>query len=321
LIKGLISADSLVCSFGASESYKTFLALDRALCVACGTPYHGRSINTQGPVFYIVGEGHEGFKCRVRAWELTHGIDLSTAQFYVSNHAASILDERSAHEVVEAVNELAEAHGDPVYVVIDTLNRNFGPGDESSTSDMTRFITFIDQELRARFACVVEVVHHPGLKEHDRSRGSGTLRAALDWEYRVTRSTSGHVTVACTKSKDYAPPSPLVFKPKEVALTGWLDEDGETMTSLVMESVKPTLSTQNLTSSETIAIDALRKATSQSMGVGVSLETWRDMAIEAGISSSSKRETQRRAFSRIKADLHKASLVAVKGGLWRPSET
>jgi hypothetical protein len=40
------------------------------------------------------------------------------------------------NEVLESVRHLAENHGEPVLIVVDTLARNFGNGDENSTKDM-----------------------------------------------------------------------------------------------------------------------------------------------------------------------------------------
>jgi len=140
LVKSYLDKDSLAMLFGKSGTLKSFAAIDIGLCIATGTDWHGNPVG-QGTVFYICGEGQKGISRRVRAWELHHGISLDEVPFFVSDQPAQFLNEKSAMAVVDAVNALCDEHGDPVLIIIDTLNRNFGPGDESSTADMTAFFT------------------------------------------------------------------------------------------------------------------------------------------------------------------------------------
>jgi len=51
------------------------------------------------------------------------------------------LDEGNAKSVANAAASLTRQYGKPSLVIIDTLNRNFGNGDENNTADMTRFST------------------------------------------------------------------------------------------------------------------------------------------------------------------------------------
>jgi hypothetical protein len=68
LVHGLIEDNTLGLLFSDSESGKTFLAVDFALCVATGTPFHGKKVIRKGPVVYILGEGRNGFSRRLLAW-------------------------------------------------------------------------------------------------------------------------------------------------------------------------------------------------------------------------------------------------------------
>lgn len=70
VIKGLIPAESLCSTYGASGSYKSFWLF---LVVPCCHRYGmgGRRVS-KGAVIYIAGEGSMGVKRRVKAWEITH---------------------------------------------------------------------------------------------------------------------------------------------------------------------------------------------------------------------------------------------------------
>jgi RecA-family ATPase len=141
LIKNRLEAKSLSMTFGESGSMKSFVEIDKGLCIASGKSWHDHEIKTTGPVFYIAGEGFNGLSRRIRAWEIYYNIPLKDVPFFISDRAAQFLDPDGANDVAEAVDEMRKIHGDPVLVIIDTLNRNFGPGDESTTRDMTAFIS------------------------------------------------------------------------------------------------------------------------------------------------------------------------------------
>jgi putative DNA primase/helicase len=130
LIKSYIDTGSLSMLFGAPGSMKSFLAIDMGYCIATGRAWHGCPVRKSGPVFYIAGEGFAGLAKRFRAWSLANNVDLRDVPFFSSNRPAQLLDQASAFEVVQAIDELKSLHGAPVFIIIDTLNRNFGPGDE-----------------------------------------------------------------------------------------------------------------------------------------------------------------------------------------------
>jgi hypothetical protein len=95
LIDGLIETDSLGLFFGDPGCGKSFLAVDLGLSVASGTAFHGRKVKT-GPVFYIAGEGHNGFSRRFQAWSRKRGVPLAGVPLFVSTRAAQFLDGESA---------------------------------------------------------------------------------------------------------------------------------------------------------------------------------------------------------------------------------
>ncbi len=77
----------------------------------------------------------------------------------------------------------------PAFLVVDTVARNFGAGDENSTKDMTAFVTACDDLRASVTAMTLCLVHHTGWSDDHahRPRGSIALHAATDLEYLCIR--------------------------------------------------------------------------------------------------------------------------------------
>jgi hypothetical protein len=235
LVRQFFEANSLAMVFGEPGVCKSFIAVDVACSVATGMNWHGNPVR-QSAVFYISGEGMNNIAKRFRAWEISHGVSLQDVPLYISHHAAQFCDLVAAEEVSSVIQTLASDSGiNPALIVIDTLARNFGPGDENSTQDMSRFVTHIDGALRLPFSACVLIVHHVGHQEKTRGRGSIALKGALDAEYIVTSDEFDVVRVEALKMKDASKPAPIAFNRCVVEL-GVTDEDGVQVTSLVLDS-------------------------------------------------------------------------------------
>jgi len=218
VVDDYIEADSLAQVFGDPGGGKSFVAIDLACCVATGKPWHGHDVK-QGSVFYIAGEGHNGLARRLKAWQIGNGTSLAGVPLYKSHRAAQLYDATEAAVVAESIKQLsAEANCIPSMIVIDTLARNHG-GDENSTQDMNAFIQHLDVYLRQPWKCCVMVVHHSGVADKDRSRGSTALKGALDAEYKC-QLDSGTKTIAfeSKKMKDAEMPSSKNFQITQVDL-------------------------------------------------------------------------------------------------------
>lgn len=229
LVEDYVEKDSLSLIFSPPSSGKSFVLVDIACCVATGTPWHGRPVQ-QGPVFYIAGEGHNGMARRFAAWQKHHGVSLKGAGIYKSQRAISIYSEDAARDLYEVVKEMSEAHGVlPALIIIDTVARNFGEGDENSTEDMGKFINHLDTYVRLPFGCNVFLAHHSG-HNMDRARGSSALKAALDSEYQVAKD-GPVLQLIPTKMKDAELPPELTFRLTMVDLG---EIDGKPMNSAIL---------------------------------------------------------------------------------------
>lgn len=123
----------------------------------------------------------------------------------------------SAKDVIQAVRELTKANGKPALIAIDTLHRNFGGGDENSAADFGQFLNHIDV-MRHELGAAVVIVHHSGHSKADRSRGSSSIKAAMDHEFCVTVEADKTRLLSCTKMKDAASPEPQRFALRGVEL-------------------------------------------------------------------------------------------------------
>lgn len=281
-IDGLIPEDGLIPIHGPPKQGKTFVAIDMGTCVATGEPFHGRKV-AQGTVFYICGEGFRAIKQRFAAWSEARGVSLEGAPLFRSQCAVPLLDAESAAMLSDAVAGLAAAHGSPRLIIVDTLARNFGDGDENSTSDMTRFIAAIDQ-LKAQWSgCSVIVVHHSGLADTKRARGSSALLGAADAEFRVESNATGPA-LFCTAMKDAAPGPAMQFELVEAGRSVALEYTGEPSGKGAGKPITPT---------EQMAFDAWRAVAVDGCA---NLEAWRAAFYERH--TSDKPDTRLKAFNR-----------------------
>jgi hypothetical protein len=225
LIRKILQSDSMNTIIGAPGSFKSNLAIDMAASVATGIDWHGRPTK-QGAVFIIAGEGHNGLAKRLKAWSIVRGVDLESAPLFVSMGAVGLVEPLTAAAVSEEVERLAaQTKQHPVLVIVDTLARNFGPGDENSASDMSRFILNLDVHIRQRFKCSVTIVHHTGVMDSTRARGSSALFAAVDAEMICQRDGQERtLTLKCRKQKDGPEFEPILFEARIVELP-WPGDD------------------------------------------------------------------------------------------------
>ncbi len=211
LIDGLIEQSDLGLIFGASGGGKSFVVLDMAYCIAAGIPYHGRATKKTG-VLYVCGEGHSGLQKRIKAIHIDKGC-TELPNIHITTVPAAFIDENSAI----AIQNTIKAIGNIGVVFVDTFHRNLGNGDENSAKDIAKFLQNIDLYLRSIGVAVIPV-HHSGNDSNGRSRGSSSIRAAMDVEYEVKKDADNEIiTVTNTKMKNFEQPKPFSFKFKPVA--------------------------------------------------------------------------------------------------------
>jgi hypothetical protein len=184
MVEGLVPVGSFGVVVGPPGSYKSFLALDWAICMAAGIPWQGKDV-ADGLVVYVAGEGHHGLAARILG-----ALDHKGLQRALVNGRLKVVDRAvamptgEADELLALIDTLPEP---PKLIVLDTLARTFGPGDENSQRDMNAYVAACDK-LREVTGATVLVVHHTGKDIERGARGSTALTGAADVVIGVKRS-------------------------------------------------------------------------------------------------------------------------------------
>ena len=266
IVDQVITTATLAAVVGASYAGKSLAAIDFCCCVAAGIDFHGRPVK-QGTVAYIAAEGRSGLLSRVEAWRVANDQEGTEIPFILSKSGLNIRDPA----LIASIKTLIEKVSDLRLIVIDTLNRNYGGGNENDSGDMGQFITNCD-ELIEHFGCTVCIVHHLGKDQSAGARGHSSFFAALDTEITIKAIGDTDVQVSCSKQKD-APE----FEPMQFVKVPTLD-------SVVLQPVAVTKRTNRakLSDIQQIAMDALYEGIEPKLATGtpkmscrLHLENWR----------------------------------------------
>lgn len=202
LVDTLIPRGGYGITYGRRGSYKTFDAIDLALSICTGQPYHG--LDTHGQtriVAYIMSEGSASLNKRVKAWKQSRGIE-HVPGFYALPTSVPLPDPNARAELGVAIDALPDK---PDLIIIDTLARSIPGLDENKSQDMTTFIGIVD-ELRERYGAAVNPVHHAGWNS-THERGSTVIGDAADWIMAISKSEDGDkITCKVEKVKDEETP-------------------------------------------------------------------------------------------------------------------
>ena len=225
LVKNIIPQDAMGMLFGASGTFKSFIAIDLALSVLHGEEWTKRK-TVKGAVYYVAAEGGAGVARRVDAWH--HGVDVPENLYY----CRTPLLLSSKQEIGALRASIAALPEIPVLIIIDTLSQTFA-GDENSSSDIATYLRMLNSELRAAFNCTVLVIHHTGHNATERPRGSSAITANVDFLLGCYRSDPEgmNARVDVTKQKDGDLTKGMYFDLDRHVLGK--DEEGDEISSLV----------------------------------------------------------------------------------------
>lgn len=213
LLKNIIPKEGFTAIWGAPSTQKSFVALDWSMCISEGMPWQGQPTK-RAPVIYVAAEGGRGIQKRVRAW-----MDFYQKKSLPGMHwLLNPLYVREEGMVERFVEKLAHMDVWPGLLVLDTLARSFGGGDENASTDMGYFVQRMTDLSRERRMAVL-VIHHANATG-TRERGNTNLLGGLDtmWRCIATRDKATNhiqtVEVRCTKQKDDIEPDPFFLKPE-----------------------------------------------------------------------------------------------------------
>lgn len=278
LIGGLVPKNSFAALYGPPGSGKTFLALDWALSVACGQPWFEQEIE-QGDVVYVCAEGVNGLKKRTRAWQLERNVAPGDAFRMICKP----INVREDDKIDHLVRDIGHLKLSPKLIVLDTLARCFGDGDENQTVDMNKFVANVGYVVDA-FGCTVLVIHHTGKNEKRGERGNSALRGAAD-TLMALKDGQG-LTLTCEKQKEWEPFKDVPLKLRNAGESLVIDRDQPFLRySGSAPMAKPRTDDR--------ALDILAAAEPD----GLSYSGWEAKCIEAGVKESTFKTARKRLFS------------------------
>lgn len=316
LVNKLIPANSFAILYGKPGTYKSFIAMYLSAHVATGgTVFSGR-VTTKGDVVYIAAEGRGGLHQRWAALREHYDLPADTPLYFVE---ASLDLRESDQDYVDLVDAIKSRSANPRMIVVDTLARTFGGGDENDASEMSQFIN-TQGALQQEFGCAVLAIHHSGKDEARGMRGSSALLGAADVVLFLSRDVEASGgTVLVQKMKDGE--DGVVEK---FAVMPWSDPNDPETTSLVVEAIDhQTIDVTPADEKESEALDVLRREIKRSGTVvsdpvlaswdvrSIPLGEWKEAYIAWCLAKGFSPETAKRYFRDVKKSLWEKKKVSI----------
>lgn len=225
-VKNIIPEVGLGFIYGASGTFKSFVALDLALHQCYGMQWLNCKTKKTG-VVYLAAEGGAGLLWRIKAWHQDRGMDWRQCPMRVVIVPLSLRT-----EAVMLREAITATGGPPVgSVFVDTLSQTY-TGNENSNDEMAEWLRTLGLNLRDALQCVVTIVHHTGHLATERPRGASAILANADFCIGVFREGGVMTaTLEFSKVKDAERPVDASFSLTRVVLG--TDEDGDEISSLV----------------------------------------------------------------------------------------
>jgi hypothetical protein len=237
LIKGVLTQNSYGLLVGRDSTYKSFVALDWALCAATRTPWQGHEVQMpedRPVVLYIASEGAYGMKPRIKAWLKEHGKTMDDlyqrypegspnarehpegrALFHLMIRPVNLFEGPDAGEMVTLIRQ----HSRIGFVIVDTLRRSSG-GAEQNGSDMGVVVDNLSRIKEATQGGSVLAIAHTDKNDND-TRGSSLVEDDADvvWHSRRPEGSrnADTVTLVNRKMKDCETHASIVLEPTAVA--------------------------------------------------------------------------------------------------------
>ena len=287
LVSGVLYSNMEHNLFGPQGVTKTFLVIDWALHLAYAKRWMGKRVE-HASTLIICGEGGgRMFADRIDAWLIHHEISDDTAaneMVRITEFPVQLLDAEQVGELLALINIFGQFD----LIVIDTLAANFGPGDENTQADMSRFCDAM-RRIRLVTGAGVLVVHHTGHADKTRPQGANNLRRNVDIELRVDRDAEDDTLFGIMgggelKSRHGAGIGLIPYR-LQIVKTRDTDTHGEAVTSCVI------VETQNIPNLENQRASTAGLGRNQNKVIGILREiaksTGQDLGDPEGVYISS----------------------------------
>ena len=153
----------------------------------------------KGLVIYFAAERVESIERRLAAFRKKPEVeDIPLA--VISGRLDMTTNLADVRMLLEEIDALEKACGLPcIWIIVDTLSRTFGGGDQNASKDMGRYVQSVD-EIRYRSKAHVTAIHH---STHTANRGKGAidLDGAIDASFFCNKAAKGFLLV-CDGAND-----------------------------------------------------------------------------------------------------------------------
>jgi hypothetical protein len=233
-VQGLLTSGSFSVVYGESNCGKTFFMTDLSFHVSEGKSWRDKRVE-KGAVIYVALEGMAGLKGRIEAYRKETKETLQN--FYVMPCPFDFLDAQGdVYSFLKLLETAKQDIGDIKMIVIDTLARAIGGGDENSGQDMGMLVKHADA-IRDYTGAHICFIHHSGKDKAKGARGHSSLRAAVDTEIEISRNEGDDFSlVKVVKQRDLEKEDDTAFKLKSIEIGE--NQYFETQTSCVVEFIE-----------------------------------------------------------------------------------
>lgn len=195
VIEDAVQACGVGAIIGKRGSYKSFMALEMALCVQHGVPWaagtgHDGYRTEQGPAMYFAGEAPTGIQERIAAWYAAHpGLEPAEDQPWLVKRVPHFRDEAEIRAWAQII-----AEDRPRMVVVDTLFRAAAGLKLTEDGDASLFLERAEW-LRDAMpdGVLMFVAHPPKTGDQEEVFGSTVLGAGMDFIFPMERPDRGEI--------------------------------------------------------------------------------------------------------------------------------
>ncbi|NVJ64531.1 MAG: AAA family ATPase [Flavobacteriaceae bacterium] len=213
VVKNLFKPGEVGMIAGAPGLGKSTITAAIAAHAAQGRDFGDLSVKNAVVIYYAAEDAY-GVLCR--AYSYVRDPACADAPFYVVDGAPNLLDSETPETVARFVTSMMAKHRcEQALVVFDTLNRCIGEADENSSSAMGTVVGNAALIAKQANASVI-LVHHTGIGNPDRPRGSSAFHGNVDCLCLLNEApqsgASKVVLLNAIKQKNAQELGPLPFK-------------------------------------------------------------------------------------------------------------
>lgn len=236
LVKTFIPRNGVGLIYGASGTYKSFIAVDLLTAIAANHSHWGEArIKNPGAIVYICAEGMGGIENRIIAARRKYNIEDGThLPFYLVKTRPRLgVEQGDKDDLIKAIKTQVPEGTHVAAVIVDTLSQSLGGGEENGSG--TQILLGALTDIATTFDCVTIAVHHVGKGDDKRARGHSSLEGNPDFQWFIEKQETLHTRITLAKMKDGE--SDLQFDVKLEKIELGLDEDGIPVTSLLVREI------------------------------------------------------------------------------------